>query len=151
MPTRPLEEIPIDHPPVLHHHTFRLSYADTDPAGILYYAAWFRRMEAVQSEFLFLEGLRQDRLKDERGWWTVTRATQCEYLVAVGLFDEIRLDLGLGRIGRSSFDFTHRMWRVVDDRLVARATITVVSVSPEGDAVRIPDELRARLESWAGA
>jgi len=139
-----------DDAPVLHTNTFRLTYADTDPAGILYFGAWFPRMEAVQSEFLYLAGMRQDRLKEELGWWTVTRATQCEYLVAVGLFDEIRIDVRIGRIGASSFEFVHRMWRTADERLVARASITDVTVSPEGDAVRIPDDLRAQLERWAG-
>ncbi|MCT1476947.1 thioesterase family protein [Microbacterium sp. p3-SID336] len=137
--------------PILHSHTTRLSYADTDPAGILYYAAWFPKMEALQSEFLFLQGLRQDTLIERFGWWTVSRATTCEYLAAARLFDEVRIDLRMGRIGASSFRFAFRMTRLDDDALVARAENTVVTVSPTQEPVRIPADLRAHLERWAGA
>lgn len=136
-------------PPVLHTHRIRLGYADTDPAGILYYAAWFPMMERLQSEFLFLQGLRQDRWKEEFGWWTVSRATQCEYLAAAGLYDEIRIELRVGQIGTCSFSFQYEMWRESDELLVARASITLVSVSPEQTAVRLPEQLRARLEAWS--
>ncbi|MCK2025215.1 acyl-CoA thioesterase [Microbacterium sp. SSW1-47] len=136
--------------PVLHSHTTRLSYADTDPAGILYYAAWFPKMEALQSEFLYLQGLRQDTLVERFGWWTVSRATTCEYLAAARLFDEVRIDLRLGRIGASSFRFAFRMTRLDDDVPVARAENTVVTVSPAQEPVRIPADLRAHLERWAG-
>jgi len=134
---------------VLHSHTLRLTYGDTDPAGILYYAAWFPKMEALQSEFLFLNGLRQDTLKDRFGWWTVSRATECEYLAAARLFDEIRIDLRMGEVRTSSFRFEFTMVRVADDAVVARAANTVVTVSPDQSAaVRIPAGLRARLIEW---
>lgn len=134
---------------VLHSHTVRLSYGDTDPAEILYYAAWFPKMEALQSEFLYLQGLRQDTLKERFGWWTVSRATECEYLAAARLFDVVRIDLRLGRIGTSSFRFEFEMRREEDDVLVARAANTVVTVSPDQSTVRIPPDLRALLEDWA--
>lgn len=135
--------------PVLHSHVVRLSYADTDPAGILYYAAWFPKMEAVQTEFLFLQGLRQDELKERYGWWTVSRATQCEYLAAARLLDRIRIDLRMGDVGTSSFRFTHEMTRVDDGVVVAKASNTLVTVSPDQSTIRIPDLLRERLTAWA--
>ena len=134
--------------PVLHSHVSRLSYADTDPAGILYYAAWFPRMEALLTEFFFLNDLRQDTLVERFGWWTVSRATRCEYLAAAKLFDEIRIDLRVGDIGTSSFHFDFTMQRLGDGVIVARASNTMVAVSPEQLPVRIPQLLRERLEAW---
>ncbi|MBA6413736.1 acyl-CoA thioesterase [Parahaliea sp. F7430] len=135
--------------PILHVQHIRLSYADTDPAGILYFAAWFPKMEGLQSEFMYLQGLRQDTLKKERGWWTVTRATECEYLAAAELYDLIRMELSIGRIGNSSFAFEYQMWRESDDLLVARGSITIVAVSPEQETVPLPGDLRALVERWA--
>lgn len=140
-----------DAAPLLHSHTIRLSYGDTDPAGILYYAAWFPKMEALQSEFLFLQGMRQDTLVERFGWWTVSRATQCEYLQAARLFDLIRIELRLGRVGECSFRFVFRMVREGDDAVVARAMNTVVTVSPEQTSVPIPQGLRERLTQWRAA
>lgn len=136
--------------PIIHSHTVRLSYADTDPAGILYYAAWFPKMEGLQSEFLYLQGLRQDTLVERFGWWTVSRATTCEYLAAARLFDEIRIDLRMGRVGRSSFRFAFEMIRLEDRITVARAESTIVTVSPAQEPVPIPTDLRVHLERWAG-
>ena len=135
--------------PALHSTTFRLSYADTDPAGILYYGAWFPWMERMQSEWFWLNDLRQDELKERHGFWTVTAHTACDYLEAVGLFDEIRIELRLGAVGRRSFEMLHRMVRTADDEVVARARIRIVAVSPGIDSVEIPPLLREHLDAWA--
>ena len=135
--------------PALHSTTFRLSYADTDPAGILYYGAWFPWMERMQSEWFWINDLRQDELKARYGFWTVTAHTACDYLQAVGLFDEIRIELRLGEVGRRSFEMLHRMVRTSDGEVVARARIKIVAVSPEQTSVGIPDLLRQHLDAWA--
>ncbi len=136
--------------PVLHSHTVRLGYADTDSAGILYYATWFPRIEALQTEFFYLQGLRQDTLTDRFGWWTVTRATECEYFAPAHLFDQIRIELRLGAIGASSFHCEFEMWRIEDGVRVARASLTIVTVSPDQRPVPIPPLLRRHLEAWSG-
>lgn len=135
--------------PVLHTHTVRLGYADTDPAGILYYATWFPKVEALQTEFFYLQGLRQDKLSERFGWWTVTRATHCEYLAAAHLFDQIRIELRLGAIGTTSFQCEFEMWRIDDGVQVARASLTIVTVSPDQRPVRIPALLSERLDAWS--
>ncbi|GAA4487863.1 thioesterase family protein [Microbacterium panaciterrae] len=134
---------------MLHSDTRRLSYNDTDPAGILYYASWFPKMEALWSDFLYRSGFRQDHSLAARGWTTVTRATECEYLVAARLFDEIRLELGIGRIGVTSFQIDYRMVRLSDDAVVSRAKTTIVLVDGEQRAIRIPGDFRDRLQEWA--
>lgn len=133
----------------LHQLEFRLSYADTDPAGILYYAAWFPWMERMQSEWFWMNGLRQDQLSEEHGFWSVTGHTECDYLVPVGLFDQIRIELRIGRIGTKSFDMEHRMVRTSDEVLVGRGLIRVVTVTPEGGSTPIPGVLRKHLDAWA--
>lgn len=134
---------------MLHSDTRRLTYNDTDPAGILYYASWFPKMEALLSDFLFHQGYRQDESLARRGWTTVTRATECEYLVAARLFDEIRLELRIGHIGTTSFQVAYRMVRLDDDALVSRAKTTIVIVDSEQRSVAIPADFRRQLESWA--
>lgn len=134
-----------ERPPLLHEHTRRLSYADTDPAGILYYAAWFPRMEALLTEWLFLQDLRQDTLLARFGWWTVSRATHCDYLAAARLFDEITIELRLGEMGTSSVRFDFDMRRRADETLVATASTWLVTVSADQRPVRIPEILRQCL------
>lgn len=134
--------------PVLHTSRFRLGYADTDPAGILYYAAWLPWMERTQSEWLFLNDWRQDTLLERFGFWTVTRKAECEYLLPVGLYDEIELSLHIGDIGRTSFRFEHRMVRLSDGAEVARASVLNVVVGADTRPLQIPDVLRDQLIRW---
>lgn len=136
--------------PPLACSTFRLGYADTDPAGILYYAAWFPWMERLQTAWFADNGLRQDTLKDRFGFWTVNAHTECDYLVAVELLDEIRLELRVGQIRSSAFRMEHTMWRTRDEVQVARAAMDLVTVTPEGHATRIPPLLRNHLTAWSG-
>lgn len=136
----------VDRP--LHSHTLRLSYADTDPAGILYFSAWLPMMERLQSEWFFLQGLRQDTLAERFGFWSVTRAVNVEYLVPVGLFDEIRIEFRVGEVRNTSFTSAFRMLRMRDEAIVGRATLTIVTVSPEGDGVAVPEMLRERFAVW---
>ncbi len=135
--------------PVLTTNTFRLGYADTDPAGILYYAAWFPWMERLQTAWFADNGLRQDTLAARFGFWTVNARVECDYLVAVGLLDEIRLELRVAGVRSSAFTMEHTMWRTRDEVLVARATMTLVTVTPDGSPTRVPPLLRAHLDAWA--
>lgn len=129
--------------PLLHRKVMRLTYADCDPSEILYFATWFPAMERVQAEWYYLSGFRQDKLLAERGFSTITRATEAEYLVPTGLFDEIEISLYLGRLGRTSVRSELRMKRLGDGAVVARGSITLVTLDPDGHPTPVPEELRA--------
>lgn len=128
---------------------FTLTYADTDPAGILYYAAWFPRMESLQSQWFLDQGMRQDRLLSSHGFWTVTCHTECDYLVPAKLFDRVRAELRLGRIGRKSFDMEFQFVRTADEIVLGLGAIRLVTVTPSGNSVDIPDILMAHLRKWS--
>ncbi|WP_052070755.1 acyl-CoA thioesterase [Rhodococcoides fascians] len=134
---------------VLARSSFVLTYADTDPAGILYFAALFPWMERLQSEWFLAQGLRQDRLADDHGFWTVNCRTECDYLAQAQLFDRLNCSLRLGRVGRRSFTMEFDFRRATDGAAIARARITLVTVSPKGSSVEIPSVLAHHLESWS--
>lgn len=120
-----------DEQPVLHRRTIRLSHADCDPSDILYFAPWFPAMERVQAEWYYVNGFRQDRLLAEYGFSTITRATEAEYLVPVGLFEEIEIRLSLGHMGGTSARSEMNMIRLDDGLQVARGSITLVTLDPQ--------------------
>ncbi|MEU5694327.1 acyl-CoA thioesterase [Actinosynnema sp. NPDC020468] len=131
----------------LHHLDFRLSYADCDPAGILYYAAWFPWMERVQTEWLYLNDLRQDTLQTRYGFHTITRAARCEYLVPVTLFTPIRISLSVTALGRTSFRRGLDMVRRDDEVLVAQGELALVTLDGDGTPIPVPPPLRPLLET----
>ncbi|WP_434446926.1 acyl-CoA thioesterase [Lentzea sp. E54] len=127
----------------VHHLELRLSYADCDPARILYFAAWFPWMERVHTEWLYLNDLRQDTLDERYGFRTITRAAECEYLAPASLFQRVRIGLGVAHLGRTSFRWDLRMTRLDDGGLVARGSMTLVTIGTGGSPVPVPEPLRS--------
>ena len=132
--------------PEVHHLDLRLSYADCDPAQILYFAAWFPWMERVQTEWLYLNDLRQDTLEDRFGFGTVTRHAECQYLAPARLFEKIRISLRVGHVGRTSFRWDTRMTRLDDGIVVATGTTTLVTTDAGGRPIPVPSPLRELVE-----
>jgi acyl-CoA thioester hydrolase len=124
----------------------RLSYADTDPAGLIYYGSWFAWMERLSTEWMFAQGFRYDRMAAEHGAAQVTRSTQCEYLRPTAVYDEIDIELRVPRVGVRSYDFGFTMVRCAEGNVVARSTLSLVTVDARGRPIQLPQTLRAALE-----
>jgi acyl-CoA thioester hydrolase len=110
----------------------RLAYADSDAAGILYFAAWFPWMERMSTQAWLDRGLRHDQMLDRLGVQFVVRATSCDYLAVVRPYDEVDIVMELAQAGRRSLRFAFTMTRAPDTTVVARATFTLVCVDRSG-------------------
>lgn len=62
----------------------------------------------------------------------VARAGTFEYGAPLSYQDELEILTWVARVGRTSFDFGHRMTRLQDGAVAARARMTVVNLGPEG-------------------
>jgi acyl-CoA thioester hydrolase len=126
--------------------TVRLSYADCDPAGILYYAAWFVVMERILSEWFFEQGFRFDTMAELVGGAPVTRSTWCEYLAPAKVYDLVSVEMRIAEVGRSSYRLAFEMTRTGDDVVVARAGIGCVFLDGSGAPAPLPAGFRTVLE-----
>ncbi|MFB4304549.1 acyl-CoA thioesterase [Actinomadura sp. GTD37] len=130
----------------VHSVTFRLSYGDCDPAGIVYYANYQRWMERTHTEWWFLHGLRFDDLPSSLGVAVVTRAATAEYERTITLFDQVECRLYATRVGRTSFEMRADFIRE-DATRASTATLTLVCVDPSTPekAVPVPAPMRDLL------
>lgn len=85
----------------------------------------------------------------------VARAGTFEYGVPLGYQDELEIRTWVARVGRTSFDFGHRVTRLRDGAVAARARMTVVNLGPEGPAPIEPvvagfvvDEPTPAVQPW---
>jgi acyl-CoA thioester hydrolase len=124
----------------------RLSYADCDPAGIVYYGAWFPIMERLLLDWFFRGGFRFDTILAELGAAPVTRSTSCDYLATARVYDEVEIALTVESIGTSSYRLGFAMTRAGDSTPLARASISCVYVA-DGRAVALPASVRSYLET----
>jgi acyl-CoA thioester hydrolase len=136
--------------PVVAARRVRLTYADTDAAGILYYAAWFPWMERVNVEWAYGHGFRIDRMMSELGASPVTRSTTCEYVATATVYDEIDVEMRVDHVGDRSYRYGYTMTRVGDGVVVARSSLTLVCVGADGRPTAIPAALRSVLLGAAG-
>jgi len=64
----------------------------------------------------------------------VARAGTFEYGEPLSHQDELEIATWVARVGRTSFDFGHRIVRLRDGAIAARARMTVVNLGPDGPA-----------------
>jgi acyl-CoA thioester hydrolase len=128
----------------LHTCAFRLTYADCDPAGIVYYANYFRWMEHTHTTWWHKIGYRIDHFPERFGVEVVTRHTGCEFTAPARAFDLVIAELSAERLGHTSFrmrvDFT-----LENEVAVASGDLTLVTIGPDGRPAPVPQPLRDQL------
>jgi YbgC/YbaW family acyl-CoA thioester hydrolase len=124
-----------------------VEFADTDTAGIVHFANFFRFMEAAEHAYLRACGL------SVMGSWEGQAITfprvhaTCDYLRPARFEDVLEIAVALENIGRSSVRYAFTFSKAGE--VIARGKITTVLCRiGEGHALQpfeMPDSLRARL------
>jgi YbgC/YbaW family acyl-CoA thioester hydrolase len=125
----------------------RIEFADTDMAGIVHFANFFRFMEAAEVEFLRSRGLSVVMHYEGQEISFPRVAASCDYLRPIRFEDVVEITVSVQRLGSKSityaFEFFHRT------ELVARGQISsvccLVTAGREIQSVEIPAALRGRL------
>jgi acyl-CoA thioester hydrolase len=126
--------------------TRRVDFCDTDMAGIVHFANFFRYMEAAEVAFLRSRGLSVKLAwqGDELGFPRVS--AHCDYVKPARFEDVLDIDVTLERVGTKSV--TYRFDFSLQGAPVARGQVTSVCcrVTEQGlEAVDIPAGIRALL------
>ena len=134
----------------------RVAFAETDMAGILHFANYFRYMEEVEHAFFRSLGMRvheHDGEQGFRGW--VRGDVQCRYLHPLRYEQVVDLHLRVARKGTKSITYEiDFLLPGTDGQPVhcARGTVVAVCVTQgPGDsrprAIPIPAEVDARIDA----
>jgi YbgC/YbaW family acyl-CoA thioester hydrolase len=129
--------------------TRRVEFGDTDMAGIMYFANFFRFMEVAETSFLQTLGLSVSWWADGVKWGFPRVSAACDYQRPARFEDELAVAVTVEKVGAKSvayrFDFTNQHGEAV---AVGRIT-TVFCRAPEPgrlESVEMPPEIRAKLE-----
>jgi len=128
----------------------RAHFADTDMAGVLHFAAYYRFMEEVEHAFWRSHGhsVMSEHGGREIGWPRV--ATSCEYFAPVQFEQVLELALRVMRVGNRSItyeiEFRHEGRRIA----LGRSTAVCCEVIKRGfRPIAIPEPLRQALVAAA--
>ena len=96
---------------MIHRHTLRVYYEDTDLAGIVYYANYLKFIERGRSEWVRARGLDQGRLKAETGIVFAVRRVEADYLRPARFEDELVVTTELRSIGAARIELWQEVLR----------------------------------------
>lgn len=134
-------------PPVkCHEFEVRVTYADTDRLGIIYYANYFKYFELGRTELLRSLGLRYRDMEMERKVFLPVVETRCVYLGPSRYDDLLLVRTWLSWMGPASLCFQNEIYdREATDRLVARGFSRHAVLNEYWKPVRLPKDIRELL------
>lgn len=147
-----LDPVPPMSEPLVHTHTVRVYWEDTDAGGIVYHASHVRFFERGRTEFLRSLGVNQsdhaDRSEPDALLFTVRRL-EIDYLRAARLDDLLAVETTVREVGGSRLVLGQRLLR--EGELVADAIVVVVAINGAGRPRRIPDPWASAFRAVAAA
>jgi 4-hydroxybenzoyl-CoA thioesterase len=121
-------------------------WAHTDPAGIVFYPRYFEMINALVEDW-FAGPLDCDfeTLHGELGAGVPTLSIECEFARPSRLGDRLVFELGVERMGESSFTLdVVATDRYGEQRVKAHLVLACIDLET-GRARPIPDEIRSRM------
>lgn len=125
---------------MIHRHRVRVYIEDIDLAGIVYYANYLKFIERGRSEWVRGLGLDQMRLRDAAGIVFVVRRVEADYLRPARMDDVLDIRTEVLLLGGARVELRQDIFRG-EEKLFA-SLVTLVCMTVQGVAARIPQELR---------
>jgi YbgC/YbaW family acyl-CoA thioester hydrolase len=128
--------------------TRRVEFADTDMAGIIHFANFFRYMEAAEVDFLRARGLSVSLMCEGERLSFPRVAASCDFIRPARFEDVLDITVRLQHLGRKSVTYAFEFFKA--DELIARGEISSVCCrfSPDHrfESIEIPADIRQKLE-----
>jgi len=131
------------------HTTRRIEFADTDMAGIVHFANFFRFMEAAEVEFLRSRGLTVAMIWEGQRIGLPRVSASCDFLSPATFQDVLDIVVCVQSVGKKSITYSFEFSK--DAKPVAKGQVTSVCCKVAGDhrleSMEIPATFRAKLEA----
>ncbi len=129
----------------VHNFEIRVSYADTDQMGVVYYSNYFIWFERGRTELLRETGLPYKDLEKQNLFLPVVEAS-CSYKASAQYDDIIIVKTRIKKIGKSSIIFTYEILRKLDGEFLASGETTHAFINRDRKVIRIPAEIKTKLK-----
>ena len=119
----------------------RVRWSDVDASGIIRWSAYARLVELAETELFRAAGLPYATLWDRLDVWLPRVQCHFDYRTPARLDELLDLEIGVGRIGRSSLRLEFTLRRM-DAQSAAEGHLVIVAVSrSDARAVEVPRAL----------
>ncbi len=131
---------------VPHRIETRVTYADTDAMGIVYYSHYLRWFEMGRTELMRSLGLAYKEIEDQGTYLPVSEVF-CRYLVSAKYDDVLIIETSVDFLKRASIQFAYRILRKADEVQIVTGTTLHAFVDRQGRIIRVPSSLEGKLRS----
>lgn len=126
--------------------SLRVRYAETDQMGVAYHSHYLIWCEMARTEHLRRLGVRYRDLED-RGFRLVVTEARLRFLRPARYDDPVTVRAWLASVGSRQVAFGYGLNRSDDGAELARVETALTCLGPHGRPSRIPDDVRAVLDS----
>ncbi len=127
---------------------FRVRYHETDAMRVVHHSAYILWFEEGRSAFTRAIGYPYARMEAEGVALAVTELC-VRYRQPARYDDEVIVTTRLEQLRSREITFSYTVRRACDDVVLATGSTRLVAVDAQGHVRRLPDELRARVSSYA--
>ena len=124
----------------MHEFALRVYYEDTDLAGIVYYANYFRFIERARTEWVRGQGIDQTRLKEDEGLVFAVRRVEADYLAPARFDDDLVVRTTVEQMSGARIVLHQEVMRDTD--LLFSAQVTLVALTSDGQPTRLSAIIR---------
>jgi acyl-CoA thioester hydrolase len=126
-----------------HVHRVRVYYEDTDAGGIVYHANYLKFAERGRSEMIHAMGSSNSQILADHGVIFVVKTVAIDYLAPARLEDDLLVKTTVTAIGNASFGLVQEIHRGAE--MLTKIDVKLVTITPQGAVIRIPDVVRMAL------
>lgn len=126
-----------------HRLNLRVYYEDTDLAGIVYHANYFKFTERARSEWVRELGIDQVRLKQDSGLVFAVRRMEAEYLAPARFDDKLTVETDPQAVTGARAVLRQDIWR--GQARLFTSTVTLAMLAGSGAPARIPESIRRAM------
>lgn len=124
----------------------RISYADTDRMGVMYYANYLVLFERGRTEWLRSIGMRYRDLEEKRKIFMPAMESHVQYLAAARYDDLITVRTFLSDLGHAHLTFGSEIYDEAG-KLIAKGRVKLAVVNLRWRPARLPSDLLERLKN----
>jgi len=127
-----------------HRTEIRVTYAETDAMGIVYYANYLRWFEVGRTELMRSQGIAYKEM-EAQGTFLPVSEVFCKYHASARYDDVLIIETSVDFLKRASIQFAYRILRKSEGTELITGSTLHAFVDREGRIVKVPATLRAKL------
>ncbi len=127
-----------------HRIETRVTYAETDAMGIVYYANYLRWFEMGRTELMRNLGISYQEMENQGTYLPVSEVF-CKYLVSARYDDILIIETLVDFLKRASIQFAYHILRKSDKVELVTGTTLHAFVDQKGKIVRAPASLKEKI------